>query len=68
MRITHSPRTRLGDLEGGRIRVGDDLGHAVMVAQVDEQHAAMVAHAVHPAREPENGSDACHILKAGASR
>jgi hypothetical protein len=34
----------LGGLEGGRIRVGDDLGQAVVIAQVDEQHAAMVAH------------------------
>ena len=43
---------RLGDLEGRRIRVGHHLGEAVMVAQVDEQHAAMVADAVAPAGEP----------------
>ena len=56
-RITHSPRTRLGGLEGRRIRIGDDLGQAVMVAQVDEQQAAMVAHAVHPARQADGLAD-----------
>jgi hypothetical protein len=50
MRITHSPRTVSASLKRRRIRIGDDLGHAVVIAQVDEQHAAMVAHAVHPAR------------------
>jgi hypothetical protein len=30
---------------------GDDLGEAVMVAQIDEQHAAMIALAMHPARQ-----------------
>jgi hypothetical protein len=55
----------LGDLEGGRIRIGDDLGQAVMIAQVDEQHAAMVAHAVHPAREPDIGAGVA-LAKRGA--
>jgi hypothetical protein len=32
------------------VAVGDDLGDAVMVAQVHEQHAAMVALAMDPAR------------------
>ena len=43
----------LGGLEGRRIRIGDDLGQAVVVAQVDEQQAAMVAHAMHPARKAD---------------
>ena len=48
----HPLRAELFDLlEGRRIRVGDDLGDAVMVAQVDEQHAAMVADAMDPARQ-----------------
>ncbi len=43
----------LGRLEGGAVGVGDDLGQAVVVAQVDEQHAAVVAHAVHPAGQTD---------------
>src|SRR6185369_1161237 len=43
----------LGILEGGRIGVNHALRQAVMVAQVDEQHAAMVADAVAPARQPD---------------
>ena len=39
----------LGLLEGRAVGVGDDLGQPVVVAQVDEQHAAMVADAVAPA-------------------
>ena len=34
---------RLGDLERRAIGIGHALGQAVMVAQIDEQHAAMVA-------------------------
>ncbi len=49
MRITHSERTVSADLEGWRIGVDHHLGDAVMVAQVDEEEAAVVAHAVHPA-------------------
>ncbi len=41
-----------GILEGRRIRVGHALRQAVMVAQIDEQHAAMVANPVAPARQP----------------
>ena len=44
-------------LEGRRIRVGHHLGEAVMVAQIDEQQAAMVADAVTPARKPDGGTD-----------
>ena len=39
---------RLGDLESGAVGVGDHLREPVVVAQVDEQQAAVVAHAVHP--------------------
>ena len=41
--------------KGRAVAVGDDLGDAVMVAQVDEQHAPMVAHPVHPARQAHLG-------------
>jgi hypothetical protein len=40
---------RLGRLEGRAVGIGHDLGQAVMVAQVDEQQAAMIADAVAPA-------------------
>ena len=42
----------LGDAEGRRIRIGDALRQPVMVAQVDEEHAAMVAHPMNPTRHP----------------
>ena len=46
----HPFRAKLfGVLERRRIRVGDALGQAVMVAQIDKQHAAMVADAMAPA-------------------
>ncbi len=44
---------RLRQLEGRRIRVGHHLGDAVVVAQVDEQQAAVVADAMTPAGEPD---------------
>ena len=47
----------LRGLEGRQIRVGHHLGEPVMVAQVDEQHAAVVADAVTPARKPDGGTD-----------
>ena len=42
-----------------RLAVGaaDDLGQAIMIAQVDEQHPAMVALAVHPAGQADAGTD-----------
>ncbi len=50
----HPFRAQLfGVLEGRRIRIGDALGQAVMVAQIDEQHAAMVANTVAPAGQPD---------------
>ena len=44
---------RLDLLERRAVRVGDHLAQAVVVAQVDEEHAAVVAHAVHPAGKPD---------------
>src|SRR5690606_34818765 len=41
----------LRHLERRRIRVGDDLGHAVVIAQVDEEKPTMIADAVDPAGE-----------------
>ena len=56
----------LGGGEGGRVRINDALGHAVMVAQVDEQHAAVVADAVAPAGEADVLADeGCGGLGAG---
>ena len=50
--------------QGRRIAVRDYLGDAVMVAQIDEQHAAMIALAVHPARQADrraliSGAEGC---------
>ena len=46
----HPFRAELFDvLERRRVRVGHALGDAVMVAQIDEQHAAMVADTMTPA-------------------
>ena len=53
--ITHSLPSCARALDAPRARPAsgrhDDLRDAVAVAQVDEQHAAVVAHAVHPAHE-----------------
>ena len=43
--------------ERGAVAVRDDLRHAVMIAQVDEQYAAMVALAVYPARQAYGFTD-----------
>ena len=40
-------------LERRAVRIGDHLAQAVVVAQVDEENAAVVAHAMHPAGEPD---------------
>ena len=48
---------RLGELECRAVGVGHHLREPVMVAQVDEQHAAMVADAVAPARQPHDLAD-----------
>ena len=52
-RTTHSERSFSACGEGRRIRIDHALGEAVMVAQVDEQHAAMVADAVAPAGQAD---------------
>ena len=51
----------LGGREGlGAVRVADDLHQAFAVAQVDEDHAAVVAAAVHPA---EQGDGLAQVLE-----
>ena len=58
MRTTHSERTRSAALEkAGESGSATHLGEAVMVAQVDEQEAAMVAHAMDPAGKADGGAD-----------
>ena len=39
------------------VGIGDDLGHAVMVAQIDEQHPAMIALAMDPAGQAHGLAD-----------
>ena len=46
----------LGLTEGRRIRIDHALGQAVVVAQIDEQHAAMVADAMAPAGQADRGA------------
>ena len=41
---------RLGQLEGRAVGIGHHLGEPIMVAQIDEQHPAVIADAVAPAR------------------
>ncbi len=61
----HPLRTqRLGDLEGRAVGIGDHLGQPVMVAQIDEQHAAVVADAVAPAGQPHVLSDVAVAKRA----
>ena len=48
---------RLRHLESRAIGIGHHLGKAVMVAQIDEQHAAMVADAMAPAGKPHLVAD-----------
>ena len=43
--------------KGRAVAVGDHLSDAVVIAQVDEQHPAMVAHPVHPARQADLVAD-----------
>ena len=46
----HPFRARLvGQRESGAVGISYHLGHAIMVAQINEQNPAMVAHAVNPA-------------------
>ena len=39
------------------VRLGDDLGQAIMVAQIDEENAAMIALAMHPAGQAHIRAD-----------
>ena len=50
--------------EGRRIRIDHALGQAVMVAQIDEQQAAVVADAMAPAGKPNVGA----VLGQGQAR
>ena len=64
MRTTHSERSVSADLERRAVGIGDDLGEAVMVAQVDEQHAAMVADAMAPAGKAHLAADVARAKRA----
>ena len=45
---------RIGDLEGFRpVRVKHDLGDALAIAQIDEDHAAMIPAPMYPAAQPD---------------
>ena len=48
---------RLGQFERLAVRIGHDLREAVMVAQVDKQHAAVVADAMAPAGQADLFAD-----------
>ena len=50
---THS----LDRLERGTFAIGDNLRHAVVVAQVDEKQAAVIAHPMNPARQAHGRAD-----------
>ncbi len=61
----HPFRTqRLGQLERLAVGIGHNLREAVMVAQVDEQHAAMIADAVAPTRQPHGLADVAFAQSA----
>ncbi len=55
-------------LERRRIRIDHALGDPVMVAQIDEQHAAVVADAVAPARQPNVLADLVKAESAAGVR
>ena len=53
----HEFRTQLLRFtKGGRIRIDHALGHAIMVAQIDKQQAAVIADAMAPAGKPNIGA------------
>ena len=61
----HPFRAELFDfLERRRIRVGHALGQPVMIAQIDEQHAAMVADAMAPAGKTDGLADVAFAKRA----
>ena len=43
------------------LRLGDDLGDAVMIAQIDEQHAAVITLAVDPAGQANGLADGARV-------
>jgi hypothetical protein len=45
------------DRQRRRIAVCDDLGNAVVITQIDEQHAAMVAPTMQPTRKADSLTD-----------
>ena len=53
---------------GSIFRAGDDLRQAVMIAQIDEQQPAMVALAMHPARQADALSDVLAAKLAAMKR
>ncbi len=55
---------RLGQREGRAVGVGHDLRDAVMVAQIDEQHPAMVADSMAPAGKPHGLPDVALAKRA----
>ena len=48
------------------MRVGHGLGQAVMVAEIDEQQPAVIAHAMHPARQPHGLADILFAQRAAS--
>ena len=48
---------RLGQLESLAVRVGNDLGQPIMVAQVNKKNAAVIADAMTPARKAYDFAD-----------
>ncbi len=64
----HDPfRTKLfGLIESWRIRIHHALGNAIVIAQIDEQHAAMIANAMAPAGKT-NRFAGLHLAKAAAA-
>src|SRR5208282_479140 len=55
---------RLGRFEGSAVGVGHHLREPVMVAHIDEQHAAMIADAMAPARKPHFAADIARSKRA----
>ena len=47
----------LGQLESLAVRVGNDLGQPIVVAQVNKKNAAVIADAMTPARKPHDFAD-----------
>ena len=56
-RTTHSERKVSATLKAGLSGSATHLGQAIMIAQIDEQHAAMVADAMAPAGEADLAAD-----------